>query len=111
MTKFKDFGSGGNTAEVEPIEFALHGETFECIPEIQGSVLLSIVGSTADGAPAASAALITSFFGKVLTDESAERFDALINSKDRIVSIQTLGEITGWIIEEYTNRPERQPED
>lgn len=109
MTRFKDFGSGGDNPDVEPIEFQLHGEKFECRPQIQGSVLLGIVGSTADGNPAASAAVIVDFFSKVLVPESNERFQALINSEDKIVTVETLGEITGWIIEEYSNRPERQP--
>jgi hypothetical protein len=110
MTKFRDFGSGPSSENLEPISFKLHNEEFFCIPEIQGAVLLEIVGSTSDDNPAKSASMITEFFGKVLTDESYERFDKLITSKDRIVRIETLGEITGWIIEEYSNRPEKQPE-
>lgn len=111
MTRFKDFGSGNSGQDIEPIKFKLHGEEFECIPEIQGSVLLTIVGNTGEDNPSASASMITDFFAQVLVDDSAKRFYELINSKDRIVSIETLGEITGWVIEEYTNRPEKQPED
>lgn len=101
---------GTNSPDAEPISFKLHGEEFYCLPEIQGSVLLKMVGSTSDDNPARSASMITEFFDHVLTDESTVRFNELIESKDRTVSIQTLGEITGWIIEEYSDRPEEQPE-
>lgn len=110
MTKSRDFGSGPDTSNLERITFKLHGEEFHCIPAIQGNVLLSIVGSTSDDNPAKSASMITEFFSKVLEDESYARFDSLVNSKDRIVSIETLGEITGWVIEQFSNRPEEQPE-
>jgi hypothetical protein len=60
--------------------------------------------------PEAAAKVITSFFKQVLQDESYARFDALLSDKDKIVSVETLGEITGWLMEEYTNRPEEQPE-
>jgi len=109
MTKHRDFGSGASTQAPEEITFTLHGEDFTCLPEIQGAVLLDMVGADGENA-ARSAGAITEFFGKVLEDDSATRFKALVNSKDRFVSIETLGEIVGWIIEEYTNRPEKQPE-
>lgn len=83
------------------------------MPEIQGAVLLGLVGDTSGSEEDAgkTAGVILGFFKKVLTDESYARFYALINSKDKIVKVETLGEITGWLVEEYTNRPEKQPED
>ncbi len=54
--------------------------------------------------------MITDFFNYVLTDESYVRFDALLESKDRIVPVEALGEIVGWITEQLTARPEAQPE-
>lgn len=109
MAKFRDFGSGASTQAPEDISFKLHEEEFTCLPEIQGAVLLDMVGADGENA-ARSAGAITEFFGKVLDDDSAKRFEDLVKSKDRFVSIETLGEIVGWIIEEYTNRPEKQPE-
>lgn len=110
MSRSKDFGGDDNTEEVEPLDFKLHGETFDCVPEIQGSVLLNLVKDSQDPDPATSAAIILSFFEKVLQDESYTRFETLINSKDKIVRVEKLGEITGWLVEEYTNRGEGQPE-
>lgn len=112
MTRFKDFGTGtGVEATYDDIQFKLYEEDFFCMPFVQGSVLLGIVGSSGDSTGVRSADMIVEFFQQVLTDESWARFESLIHSKDRIVSIETLGEITGWIISEYSNRPEKQPEE
>ena len=54
--------------------------------------------------------MISGFFGHVLTDESAERFNLLLEDKERIVLVETLSEIVSWLMTEYTNRPEEQPE-
>lgn len=103
--RFKDFGKGSDV-ETEPLSFKLHDEEFSCVTQIQGSVLLGLAETSQSGDNASSAAVILDFFEKVLLDESYVRFEALINSKDRIVTVETLGEITGWLLEEYTNRPE-----
>lgn len=109
MTRFKDFGSG-TTESVEELEFSLHGETFKCVPNIQGKVLLNLVATASDDDPAKSTAIITSFFDSVLEDESLLRFNALLEDKHRIVSVETLAEITGWLVEQYSQRPEELPE-
>jgi hypothetical protein len=113
MTRFKDFGNG--TAEdIEPLSFKIYGEEFYCVKQVQGKILMELV-STATGADANDAAnsltVVEKFFATVLLDESYERFDKLLVDKERIVTVETLGEITGWLIEEYTLRPNQQPED
>jgi hypothetical protein len=45
-----------------------------------------------------------------LVDESYKRFSKLIRDKDRIVDASTLGEIVGWVVSQYGDRPESQPE-
>jgi hypothetical protein len=50
------------------------------------------------------------FFEQVLSAESLVRFNNLLESKDRIVSIDKLTDISTWLIEEYTSRPNQQPE-
>lgn len=113
MTKnrFKDFGAGKDKESIEPIFFKLYDEEFECIPQIQGSVMLNLVAENSSDDSGATARVISTFFSKVLTDESYKRFDALINDKVKIVDVETLSEIVAWLIEEYTNRPNQQPED
>jgi len=111
MTRFKDFGAGTSTGEKAPLSFKLHGEEFTCMPEVQGKVLLDLVAKSGnDNDPAAAAAIISTFFNTVLYDESYARFDALLHSKDKIVNMETLAEITSWLVEEYAGRPEEQPE-
>ena len=105
-TRFKDFGSGVESTEpIDPIKFALHGEEFECVPNIQGKSLLKFVSDSQSGNTALQAEVIEKFFDKILVDESLERFTAMQESKDRIVSIETLTEILSWVVEQYTDRP------
>jgi hypothetical protein len=111
MTRFKDFGAGTSAGEKQPLSFKLHGEEFHCLPEVQGKVLLDLVAkSNNESDPAAAATIVSTFFDIVLEDESAIRFNELLKSKDRIVSMETLAEITSWLVEEYAGRPEAQPE-
>jgi hypothetical protein len=106
--RFKDFGQGGDVTKT-PLSFKLHGEEFECRPNIQGKTLLDIVANaTDDGAGAAKT--ITAFFDVCLFPESAERFNTLLTNPDKIVTVETLGDITAWLVEEYSSRPTQQPE-
>lgn len=109
MTRFKDFGSG-SAEDAQPISFKLYGEDFDCYPQVQGKLLLNLVSDSSSDDPVKQSAIVTKFFEYVLKPESKVRFDALVEDPERIVSVDTLAEITGWLIEEYTNRPEAQPE-
>jgi len=109
MSRFKDFGAG-DSGDSTPLSFKLHDEEFHCLRSIQGKILLDLVAKTSADDPAASAGIITEFFSYVLEDESFTRFDALLKDKYKIVSVDTLGEITGWLMGEYTNRPTEGPE-
>jgi hypothetical protein len=109
MTRFKDFGAGAPN-DAEPISFKLYDETFECVKQVQGKLMLDLVADSSSSDPAKSSAIIGKFFEYVLTDESSERFQKLLQDKEKIVSVETLADITSWLVEEYTNRPEKQPE-
>lgn len=107
--RFKDFGAGDGE-ELEPLSFKLYGEEFECYPAIQGKFLLNLIGSSASDDVLESSKVVTDFFAKVLKPESAIRFNALLEDPEKIVSVETLAEITTWLMEEYTDRPNQQPE-
>jgi hypothetical protein len=108
--RFKDFGTGVDDQQVsDPISFKLYGEEFSCNPKIQGSVMLRLIADSASQDASKSAAIVTDFFNKVLTEESKARFNALVESPDKIVSIDTLADITSWLVEEYSSRPTEQP--
>jgi hypothetical protein len=111
MAKFKDFGTGTtDIANAEPISFKLYGEEFICLPKIQGKVLLDFIQRANSEDASENSKIIQILFDKVLTAESYLRFDALLEDKTRIVTIETLSEIVGWLISEYSARPEEQPE-
>jgi len=105
MAKFKDFGSGTSTGEKEPVTFMIYGETFNCRPELQGKVLLDLVARSSGDDPADAAKTISDFFKNVLVEESYSRFDSLLTDPDKIVSVETLGQISSWLVEVYTARP------
>lgn len=105
MARFKDFGTPFNMEDAEPISFKLYGETFECFPEMQGKTLLEFIQLTQSDDTTDAALAMELFFQKVLKPESAARFESLAKDPERIVSVQTLAEIVGWIMEEYSNRP------
>jgi len=109
--RFKDFGYGSETEQKEPVVFKLYDEEFTCIPALQGKVLMDLVSRSQSEDPAESIGVINTFFSHALTDESYERFDALLGDKERIVNMETLGEIIAWLVEEYSGRPNQQPED
>jgi len=109
MTRFKDFGSGV-AQEAAPVSFKLHDETFDCSAQLQGRVMLNLVADSNDEDPVKVASTINNFFGYVLLPESKVRFDNLLEDPERIVTVETLSEIVTWLIEEYTGRPNQQPE-
>jgi len=107
--RFKDFGGASDTPAA-PLSFALYGETFDAVPKVQGKMLIELVKKADSEDSGAAAEMILSFFEDVLLPESYTRFDALITSPDKVVEVDTLAEIVGWLMEEYTNRPEERPE-
>ncbi len=106
--RFKDFG--GEIVEKTPLSFKIHGEEFHCRPAIQGRTLLNIVANSDESDGAAVARTINEFFEKTLLPESLEKFNNLLNDPEKIVTVDTLGEITAWLVEEYSSRPTQQPE-
>ena len=108
--RFKDFGEDPNVVR-EPLSFKLYGEEFHCVPAIQGKVLLDLVKKASNPNDAGAAAeVVDGFFEKVLMPESLERFNNLLDDPNRIVTVETLSEITGWLVGEYSERPTMEPE-
>jgi predicted transcriptional regulator len=104
MAKFKDFGSR-STGDAEPISFKIYDQEFHCVAQIQGKVLLNMVANTKSDDPSEAANTINTFFETVLKKESLDRFNALLENENNIVTVDTLGEIVGWLTEQYANRP------
>lgn len=109
-SRYKDFGVG-QIAEKEPIIFKLHDEEFTCIPIIQGKTLMDLVTRAQSEDPVEAMAVVGKFFDKILVDESLDRFNNLLEDKDRIVTMETLADVISWLVEEYSARPNQQPEE
>jgi hypothetical protein len=109
MTRFKDFGSGDANVNAEPISFKLHGEDFHCAKQIQGKAMLSLIANSSSDDATRNAEAVESFFKNVLLPESYTRFAALQESQDKVVTVDTLAEITSWLVEEYSSRPTDRP--
>lgn len=109
-SRYKDFGAGQDT-EKDPIVFALHGEEFTCLPVIQGKTLMDLVTRSQSKDPVEAMAVVNDFFDKILVEESLERFNNLLEDKNRIVTMETLADVISWLIEEYSARPNQQPEE
>lgn len=108
--RFKDFGTPASSDE--PVTFRLHGEVFRCVPAIQGVVLIEFIaaaGGGAEGNMAATAEEMLRFFNRTIIPADRERFTELLNSDDRIVSLEGLVEIMDWLVEQYAGRPTQQP--
>jgi hypothetical protein len=108
-TRFKDFGEGGSTNK-EPLSFKLHGEDFTCKPAVQGKVLLEIASIGSGNDPVAAANAMYGFFSSSMDEENYTRFKALLEDEEKIVTVETLGEIAGWLTEQYAGRPQSGPE-
>ena len=110
MSRFKDFGAGA-AGQTEPVTFKLHGEEFTCQANVPGKVLLDLVEKAAqDETGASGAVMVNTFFKAVLLPESYERFDILAKNPDKIVTVETLGQIVEWLMEQYAERPTERPE-
>jgi hypothetical protein len=111
MARFKDFGLGkADDASSEPLSFKIHGEDFQCRARLQGKTLLEFIELANSENAGDSAKVTRTFFERVMLQESYIRFNALLDDAEKIVTVDTLSEIIGWLIEEYSNRPNPQPE-
>jgi len=109
--RFKDFGSTFDGVNNQAVTFKLHGEEFECHANMQGKVLLNIVANSNEDDPKSVASTMTEFFQQALLPESYERFNKLLEDPDTIVTVDVLGEVTGWLVEQYSARPTVESKD
>jgi len=105
MARFKDFGNPSEGLVREKISFKLYNEEFECVSALPGATLLKFasVSSSEDGAESATA--INYFFEKALLPESYERFQVICEDPDRLITVETLGNVIEFVIEAMSDRP------
>lgn len=89
----------------EPVGFRLCGEEFRCVlPEAPAWARAKLT----NGRYVTADSLIDFIIG-CLVPGLEPRFLELLQNKDLIVPISTLGDIADDIVEQYTNRPFRSP--
>lgn len=111
MRRNKVFSGGTDISEFEELGFELNGHSFDCLPAIQGSVLLEFVrdADAADGAKSAKA--LYNFLESAMEESEYARLQEVLHDSKRIIHVETIGEIVSWLVEEYSSRPTERLED
>jgi hypothetical protein len=106
--RHKSFGNPVVDDDIEAPSFDIYGEDFYGKKHLQGAALLKFVHDADSGDGGRAAGAMLDFFKKVLEPDSFVRFQDLWDDPDRVVPMETLGEIVAHLVQEYTNRPTRQ---
>lgn len=101
----RSFGGGRKVSDFDPLDFDLGDKNFMCKPAVQGAVLLEFVAAADSDSGGKSADALYGFFKKVMEDKEYERFMEELNNPEIIYDIAEIGEIAGWLVEEYAERP------
>lgn len=105
----KTFQSKVNPVREELAEFEIFDETFQVKPALPTSFYIDLMATLAEMQETKSSTAfvreLKPFFRKALTAEAAKRFEAILDSDDKIIDIETLIEIFDYIISETANRP------
>lgn len=113
MPRYKKFSP--KKKSVEPVVFELMEERFTCVSNIPAGVLIKLSNfQTSDGTDDQSPNTnllqqVVDFIESVMVDGDIPRFRTILNSKDLEVPFDELVEIMNWLIEEYSDRPTKQP--
>ena len=106
--RHKDFGAPVDMDAMEPVAFDLYGETFNCYKQIHGVTLLRFVKQANSEEGAAAVEAMLGIFERVMPKAEYERFEELCNDDTKVVPVETLGDIIGWLMEIYAERPTKQ---
>ncbi len=106
--KVKSFATpveGDDTQVAEPIVFELAGKQLEAYGEVSGAVLLDFISNSGGDVPAETAKAIMSYLKDSMDAENYKQFQAITRDPKKIIKIETLSEIVGYLIEERSSRP------
>jgi len=107
MTKSKSFTGYQKT---DDIEFDVNGTTFRCIPMLPGVTLLEFTSTLDEGNPSAMASSVIKLLDTAIVAEQHEEWHAFASDPANGVTMDLLGEIAGYLVEEYVGRPLPQSE-
>lgn len=109
MVRKKAFRGGRAITEFDPIEFELNDQVFTCKPALQGAVLLEFVSKADSESGGAAAGALYGFFEDAMDPSEYIRFVDYLKSPDIIIEMSLIGDIAGWLVEQYTDRPTQAP--
>jgi len=97
-----DLGPPAPSADDPPV-FELAGLEFTCFGVLpaQATKLLALASNTDLG--------VIQFIEACLPQDDLDRFRGLLESKDIIVDMKTVGDVFLWLVEVYTGRPTQPP--
>lgn len=76
---------------------------FQCLSAVPVGLLESVWATEGDGAR------IIGFVRAAVVEEDAESFDLAISSKQNPINLELLGEVSTWLVGEYSGRPLEKP--
>lgn len=94
--------SFATTEALDAVEFDIDGEDFIAVPpnRLPANVLIRYSETVQEGRLYEAH---KHFFAGVLTDESAERFNARLNSKENPITLPLMIEVAEFLVTEYAN--------
>jgi hypothetical protein len=102
--KIKSFSSASKEV-AEPIPFELEGETFEAYGQVPGAVLLDFIAASQQEDNSGTAGAILGYLKSSMDKDNFKRFDALTRDPEKVIELQVLADIVGYLIEERSSRP------
>lgn len=83
-------------------------EDFTCLPEVPGGALDDLtasVGVDAQGRMTFNKVSVLRFMRSVIVEEDEQKFDAMVHDKDKLVQLETLGDMMMRVAEAIVGRP------
>jgi hypothetical protein len=89
----------------DKIVIELNDQTFKCNDQIDGMTLMEFAAKVDPDNPLSAAGSVGNFFQAAIVPEDWKRFMAYTKDPKNGVSVETLGEIAGWLAGEYMDVP------
>lgn len=106
MADNADHRSFTPSGKAKTLSFDIAGEQFNCATFVPGSVLMQHQARLTSSDAHVQATELLTMWDDVLGGE-AERFRKFVDDPANLVSLQDLGEILEWALEQLTERPTR----
>lgn len=105
MARTKSFSTHTGTP-AEPVELVINDKTFHCQETMPGQTMLDFLAGTSSEDPASMAGAVEKIFEEAIVPEEYEEWSTYIRARENNVSLDKLSEMAGWLVEEYSGRPQ-----